>query len=83
MYHFESAHGVCNQVNRLINTPRKEERMEGTEIYPGLDDSNERKYISDKEILEKLHRFRKFLSDEKGKEGSEEFRSVNTKTHSV
>ena len=53
MYHFESSHEVCNQFNRLINTLRKEERMEGTEKYPWLDDSNERKYMSDKEILEK------------------------------
>ena len=32
---------------------RKEERMEGTEKYSWLDDSNERKYMLDKEILEK------------------------------
>ena len=31
---------------------RKEERMEGTEKYPWLDDSNEIKYMSDKGILE-------------------------------
>ena len=53
MYHFESAHEVCNQFNRLINTLRKEERMEGTEKHLWLDDSNGRKYMSDKEILEK------------------------------
>ena len=34
MYHFESAHKVCDQFNRLINTPRKEEKMAGTEKYP-------------------------------------------------
>ena len=32
---------------------RKGERMEGTERYPWLDNSNERKYMSDREILEK------------------------------
>ena len=53
MYHFESAHEVCNQFNRLINTLRKGEGMEGTEKYPWLDDTDERKYMSDKEILEK------------------------------
>ena len=53
MYHFESAHEVCNQFNRLINALRKEEGMEGTEKYPWLDNSDERKYMSDKEILEK------------------------------
>ena len=32
---------------------RKEERIAGTERYPWLDDSNERKYMSDREMLEK------------------------------
>ena len=53
MYHFESAHKVCDQFNRLINTLRKEESLEGTEKYPWLDDTNERKYMTDKEVLEK------------------------------
>ena len=53
MYHFEFAHEVCNQFNRLINTLRKEERMEVTAKYPWLDNTDERKYMSDKEILEK------------------------------
>ena len=53
MYHFESAHKVCDQFNRLIDTLRKEESLEGTEKYPWLDDSDERKYMTDKEVLEK------------------------------
>ena len=53
VYHFESAHKVCDQLNRLINTLRKEERMQDTERYPWLDNSDERKYMSDREILEK------------------------------
>ena len=48
MYHFESANAVC----ALINTLQKEERMEGTEKYLWLDDSDERKYMTDKEILD-------------------------------
>ena len=52
MYHFESAHEVCDQFNRLIDTLRKEESLEGTEKYPWLDDSDERKYMTDKEVLE-------------------------------
>ena len=31
---------------------RKEERMESTERYPWLDDSDERKYMTDREVLE-------------------------------
>ena len=53
MHYFESAHKVCDQFNKLINMLRKEERMVGTEKYPWLDDSDERKYMSDKEIFNK------------------------------
>ena len=53
IYHFESVHKVCDQFNRLINLLRKEERMESTERYPWLDDSNERKYMTDRKILER------------------------------
>ena len=53
IYHFESAQEVCDQFNKLINTLRKEERVQSTEKYTWLDDSNERKYMSDREILEK------------------------------
>ena len=53
MYHFESANEVCVQLNKLIKTLRKEERMEDTEMYPWLDDSDERKCMSDREILDK------------------------------
>ena len=53
IYHFETVNTVCDQFNRLINTLRKEEKIEGAEKYPWLDDSDERKYMSDKEILDK------------------------------
>ena len=51
MYHFESAHEVCDQFKRLINTLRKEESLDSTEKYPWLDDSNERRDMTDKEDL--------------------------------
>ena len=53
VYHFETANTVCYQFNRLINTSKREERIEGAVKYPWLDDSDERKYMSDKEILDK------------------------------
>ena len=54
MYYFESMHTVCDQYNRLINTLRKEEEeTSGTDKYPWLDDSDERKYMTDREILDK------------------------------
>ena len=52
MYHLESVNTVCNQFDRLINTLRKEEKTNGTDKYPWLDDSDERKYMTDKEILD-------------------------------
>ena len=55
MYHFEPASKVCDQFNRLINTLKREEE-EGTcnmDKYPWLDDSDERKHMTDKEILDK------------------------------
>ena len=53
MYHIESTNNVCDQFKRMINTLRQEEKVESKEKYPWLDDSNERKYMSDIEILDK------------------------------
>ena len=52
MYHFESANTVCDQFNRLIYTLRKEEETSGTDKYPWLNDSDERKFMTDEEILD-------------------------------
>ena len=53
MYHSETVNTVCDQFNRLKNTLRREKKIKGAEKYPWLDDSDERKYMSDKEILDK------------------------------
>ena len=54
---FESTGTICEQFNKFINALRKErkkERKEETkEQYSWLDPSDERKHMSDKEILEK------------------------------
>ena len=52
-YEFESVEKVCNQFNNLINTLKREEKLETGEKYPWLDKMDERKYMSDREILEK------------------------------
>ena len=55
-YHLEPTENVCTQYNKLINTLRKEEQeasVHGTDKYPWLDDSDERKHITDREILDK------------------------------
>ena len=54
-YEFESAENVCNQFNNLINTLKKEEKIETGEKYPCLDKADERKYMSDREISYMLH----------------------------
>ena len=41
------------QFNNLINTIRKEQKEITKEKYPWLDKSDERKYMSDEEILRK------------------------------
>ena len=41
------------QFNNLINTIRKEQKEAMKEKYPWLDKSDERKYMSDEEILRK------------------------------
>ena len=52
-YRFESADTLCEQFNKFINTLKKVRKEETKEKYPWLDPSNERKYMSDREILEK------------------------------
>ena len=55
-YHLESAENVCLQYNKLINTPRKEEleaSVCGKDKCPWLNDSDERKHMTDREILDK------------------------------
>ena len=51
-YHFKLADDVCDQYNRFVNLMRKEEeRSEGKFLW--LDDMDERKYMMDREILDK------------------------------
>ena len=44
---------MYNQFNNLINTLKREEKLETGEGYPWLDKTDERKYMSGREILEK------------------------------
>ena len=51
-YHFKLANNICNQYNRFVYLMRKEEEnSEGK--FPWLEDTNKRKYIMDREILDK------------------------------
>ena len=51
-YHFKLADNVCDQYNRLVNLMRKEEEKSKGK-FPWLDDIDKRKYITDREILDK------------------------------
>ena len=53
-YHFESVEKLCKEFNAIINERNKQEEKEvEKDKYPWLDDSDERKYMTDREILEK------------------------------
>ena len=52
-YEFESAEKVCDQYNNLINTLKKEQSIDAGEKYPWFNDSDKRKHMTDREILEK------------------------------
>ena len=51
-YHFELADNVCDQYNSFVNLMRKEEESSEGNI-PWLDDTDKRKYMMDRELLDK------------------------------
>ena len=53
-YRFEQAVTLYEQFNKFINTLKKQRQQEESkEKYPWLVTSDERKYMTDREILEK------------------------------
>ena len=52
-YQFESAEKLYDQYNNLINTLRKEQNIDSGGKVPVVKGSNERKHMTDREILEK------------------------------
>ena len=67
-YEFELSEKVCAQFNNLINTRKKEQSLEAGEKYPWLDNTDERKYMTDREILEKYINLENTCFTEKEKE---------------
>ena len=51
-YHFEEANKVCEEFNKMVETVQQEQEKQ-KEKYPWLDDIDERKYMMDREILDK------------------------------
>ena len=52
-YQFEEADKVCVEFNKMVEAIRKDEKSDSKKKYPWLDDADERKYMTDKEILDK------------------------------
>ena len=53
-YHFEEADKVCEEFNKMVERIKSEEEKDRKRgKYPWLDDMDERKYMMDKEILDK------------------------------
>ena len=52
-YQFEEVDKICADFNRMMEEKRQEEKNRSKERYPWLDDNDERKYMMDKEILDK------------------------------
>ena len=52
-YQFEEVDKICADFNRIMEEKRQEEKNDSKERYPWLDDDDERKYMTDKEILDK------------------------------
>ena len=67
-YQFEKVDKICADFNRLMEEKRQEEKDSSEESYPWLDDADERKYMTDKEILDKYINLKNSCSDENEKE---------------
>ena len=53
-YRFERADTLCEYFNKFVNTLKKErEQKDLDENYPWFDPNDERKYMTDQEILDK------------------------------
>ena len=64
-YQFEVADKVCVEFNKMVEAIRKEERNDSEERYLWLDDADERKYMTDEEILDKYINLEDSCLDEK------------------
>ena len=64
-YQFEKVDKICADFNRIMEEKRQEEKNGSKESYPWLDDADERKYMTDKEILDKYINLKDSCLDEK------------------
>ena len=52
-YHFKSVEKLCEEFNTLVNKLKKDEKVSDKNKYPWLEDSDERKHMTVKEVLNK------------------------------
>ena len=83
-YRFERADTLCEYFNKFINTLKKErEQKRPEENYPWLDPNDERKYMTDQEILDKYKDLEKSCLTEKEKKEVMEMLKECIKKHLV
>ena len=63
-YQFEEIDKVCVEFNKMVEEIRQEEGNDSEERYPWLDDADEKKYMTDKEILDKYINLKDSCLDE-------------------
>ena len=66
-YRFQKADTQHKRLNKFINTLKKDRQEETKEKYPWLDPSDERKYMTYRQILEKYIDLEKTCLTNKGK----------------
>ena len=66
-YRFKLVEVLCEQFNKFINTPMKRKKEETREKYLLLEPNNERKYMTDRAILEKYIDLENSCLTDKGK----------------
>ena len=81
-YHFESAEKLCKEFNALVNELKEDEKISDKEKYPWLEDSDERKFMTDRDILEKYIDLDKSCLTESEKKMLETW-FINTKMYLV
>ena len=64
-YQFEEVDKICADFNRIMEGKRQEVKNDSKERYPWLDDDDKRKYMTDKEILDKYINLKDSCLDEK------------------
>ena len=63
-YQFEEVDKICADFNRIMEEKRQEEKNDSKERYPWLHDDDKRKYMTDKEILDKYINLKESCLDE-------------------